>query len=88
MVDGDVYVNVMASNLCQQWWPPICVNNDRLSEKILTMASLAYSAINIQFIGEAIWERNLLKGPWAYGEGVLGMETINEGVSQGNINWF
>jgi len=81
MVDGDVYVSVMAFNLCQQWWPPICVNNNRLTKEILTMASLAYSAIDTQIIGEAIWERNLLKGPWAYGERVLGMGTINEGVS-------
>jgi hypothetical protein len=43
MVDGDVCVSVMASNLCQRW-PPICVNSDGLNEEVLTMTSLTHSA--------------------------------------------
>jgi hypothetical protein len=89
MVDGDVCVSVMASNLCQQHWPPICVNKDGLSEEVLTMASLAHSAHRHSICaGKAIQARSLLEGPLAYGEGTLGMGTINEGTSQGNINRF
>jgi hypothetical protein len=57
MVHGDVCVSVMNSNLCQQWWPFICVNNDGPSEKVLAMASLAHNA----YKHSICWRGNLTK---------------------------
>jgi hypothetical protein len=53
MIDGDVYVSVMAFSLHQQQWPPICVNNDGLNKKVIMMASWAHNAHRHQFVGEA-----------------------------------
>jgi hypothetical protein len=39
MVNKDVCISVMASNLCQQRWLPIFVNINGLSEKVLAMVS-------------------------------------------------
>jgi hypothetical protein len=44
MIDNNVYISAMASNLCQQRWPPIYANNDGLNEEVLVMASLAHNA--------------------------------------------
>ncbi len=85
MVDGDVYVSVMAFSLHQQQWPPICVNNDGLNKKVLMMASWAHSAHRHQFVGEATWPRNFLEGSLVCNEKTLGMATINKGVSQGML---
>lgn len=44
MVDGNVFISVMASSLHQYQWPSICVNSDGLNEEVLAMASWAHSA--------------------------------------------
>jgi hypothetical protein len=88
MVDGDVCVSVMTLNLCQQQWPHICVNSNGLSEEVLIMAYWHIVHIDTQLAREAIRPRSLLEGPLVYGGGALGMGTINEGASQGNINRF
>jgi hypothetical protein len=82
MIDNNAYISAMASNLHQEWWPPIYVNNDGLNEEVLAMVFVAHNAHK-----HLVWKKGNLAKELGWRIVNLWWKNVGDGDCQrGNVN--